>query len=41
MDSPLARQLLGKRLDDEILLRLPEENKRYDLIAIEYRPQHS
>ncbi len=37
MDSPLARQLLGKRLDDEILLRSPEGEKRYDLVEIEYR----
>lgn len=38
MDSPLARQLLGKRLDDEIVLRLPEGDKVYDLVDIEYRP---
>lgn len=37
MDSPLARQLLGKRLDDEIVLRLPEGTKRYDLVEIDYR----
>lgn len=38
MDSPLARQLLGKRLDDEIVLRLPEGEKYYDLVDIQYRP---
>lgn len=38
MDSPLARQLLGKRLDDEIVLRLPEGETFYDLVGIEYQP---
>lgn len=38
MDSPLAKQLMGKHLDDEILLRTPEGEKHYDIIEIEYRP---
>jgi len=38
MDSPLAKQLMGKHLDDEILLRTPEGDKHYEVIAIEYRP---
>ncbi|MYM65064.1 transcription elongation factor GreB [Pseudomaricurvus sp. HS19] len=38
VDSPLARQLLGKYLDDEILLRTPEGERQYDIIAIEYKP---
>lgn len=38
MDSPLARQLLGKRLDDEIVLQLPEGEQIYDLVGIEYQP---
>lgn len=39
MDAPLARQLLGKREDDEIVLRTPEEGDQYYAIAvIEYRP---
>jgi transcription elongation factor GreB len=37
MDSPLARQLLGKRLDDEVYLRTPEGEQRYDIVEIEYR----
>ncbi|WP_439133469.1 transcription elongation factor GreB [Pseudomaricurvus sp.] len=37
MDAPLARQLLGKRLDDEIVLRLPEGEQRYDLVDIHYQ----
>ncbi len=38
VDSPLARQLLGKYLDDEIVLRTPEGERQYDIIAIEYKP---
>lgn len=38
MDSPLARALLGKRLDDEVLQRKPEgEDEWLAITAIEYR----
>lgn len=37
MDSPLAKQLLGKNLDDEILLKTPEGEIQYDIVNIEYK----
>lgn len=38
IDSPLARALLGKRLDDEFDVRLPAGPARFALIAISYLP---
>ena len=38
MDSPLAKSLLGKRLDDEIILRKPEGEEIYYISNIEYKP---
>lgn len=41
VDSPLARQLLGKRVDDEVRVRTPEEGeKQFWISAIDYRPYH-
>lgn len=39
MDSPLARALLGKRLDDEVSVASPSGQQRYIIAAIEYRPE--
>ena len=36
MDSPMARSLIGKRLDDEILVRSPSGERTYYVTAIEY-----
>jgi transcription elongation factor GreB len=36
MDSPLARALLGKRLDDEIAVQSPDGSKAYVIVAIHY-----
>jgi len=38
MDSPLAKQLMGKHLDDEIALRTPEGEKHYEIMGIDYKP---
>ena len=38
MDSPLAKAMLGKRLDDEIVLRKPEGEEFFYITKIEYRP---
>lgn len=39
VDSPLARALLGKRVDDEVLLNRPEGGEiSYWITAIEYLP---
>lgn len=39
VDSPLARALLGKRVDDEVLLNRPEDGDiSYWITAIEYLP---
>jgi transcription elongation factor GreB len=36
MDAPLGRLLLGKRLDDEVVLELPAGAQTYLIAAIEY-----
>lgn len=36
MDSPLARAMLGKQLDDEVQLQSPEGNKHYYITNIRY-----
>ncbi len=36
MDAPLARALLGKRLDDEVIASLPGGDCSYVVVAIEY-----
>jgi len=38
MDSPLGRSLLGKRLDEEISLRLPEGEQTFIIEEIRYAP---
>ncbi len=38
MDSPLARAMMGKRLEDEIVLKKPEGEELYYIIRIEYKP---
>tara|TARA_R110002110_G_scaffold330339_1_gene541591 strand:+ start:6227 stop:6730 length:504 start_codon:yes stop_codon:yes gene_type:complete len=39
MDSPMARALLGKSLDDEIVVSSPSGQKHYYVTAIEYPEQ--
>jgi transcription elongation factor GreB len=36
MDSPLARALMKKRIDDEVSVNLPNGNQVYGIIAIRY-----
>ena len=36
MDSPVARAVLGKRLDDEIRVHTPAGEREYVVTAIEY-----
>jgi transcription elongation factor GreB len=36
MDAPLARALLGKRLDDEIAVSIAGQDTRYLITAIDY-----
>lgn len=38
MDSPLAKAMMSKRLDDEIVLRKPEGEELYYITAIAYKP---
>lgn len=38
MDSPLAKAMMGKRLDDEIVLRKPDGEELYYITAINYKP---
>lgn len=37
IDSPVARALLGKTLDDEVLVSTPAGDQRYIIAAIDYR----
>lgn len=36
VDSPLARAMLGKRLDDEVVLHSPEGQKQFYVVDIRY-----
>jgi transcription elongation factor GreB len=36
MDAPLGRALLGRRLDDEVAVALPDGPRRYVVVAIRY-----
>ena len=38
MDAPLARALLGKPLDAEVSVRLPQGEMEYTIVAIVYAP---
>ena len=37
VDSPLARALLGKRVDDEVSIRVEEETRSFYVVGIRYR----
>jgi transcription elongation factor GreB len=36
MDAPLARALLGRRVDDEVTLELAAGTQRYTIVAVDY-----
>jgi transcription elongation factor GreB len=36
MDSPVGRSLLGKRIDDEVVVQRPKGSKEYTILEIEY-----
>ncbi len=36
MDAPLARALLGRRVDDEVVVHAPEGKRAYAILVIEY-----
>jgi transcription elongation GreA/GreB family factor len=36
MDSPMARALLGKSLDAEVVVNIAGTETRYDITAIDY-----
>ncbi len=36
MDSPMARSLLGKRVDDEVVVHSPSGERRYYVVEIDY-----
>jgi transcription elongation factor GreB len=38
MDSPLARALIGKTLDDEVVVHSPSGKQTYYVLAIDYEP---
>jgi len=38
LDSPVARALIGKKPDDEVLVRRPKGDIEYTIIAVRYQP---
>lgn len=38
IDSPMARALLGKQVDDEVVVQAPDGERVFDVIAIRYKP---
>lgn len=38
IDSPVARALIGKQVDDEITVQTPNGEATYEILAIRYRP---
>ncbi len=38
MDSPLGRALLGRRLDEEVSVTLPDGRRHFVIVALEYPP---
>lgn len=36
IDSPMARALLGKQVDDEVVVQTPEGERVFDIVAIRY-----
>ncbi|TWX50581.1 transcription elongation factor GreB [Colwellia hornerae] len=37
LDSPMARALIGKRVDDEVVVQTPEGERVFDIIKIWYK----
>ncbi|MDG1731605.1 MAG: transcription elongation factor GreB [Thalassotalea sp.] len=37
IDSPMARALIGKQVDDEIVVKTPDGERVYDVISIDYK----
>ncbi|WP_068546235.1 transcription elongation factor GreB [Thalassotalea crassostreae] len=37
IDSPMARALIGKRVDDEVVVKTPEGERVFDVVAISYK----
>lgn len=38
MDAPLARAMMGKRIEDEIVLKKPDGEEFFYITKIEYKP---
>lgn len=41
IDSPMARALLGKQVDDEIVVKTPEGERYFDIVKIWYKQPQS
>ncbi len=37
IDAPLARALIGKQVDDEIVVKVPDGERIFDIVAISYQ----
>ena len=38
MDSPLGKAVIGKSLNDEVIVTSPNGDKRYSIVRIHYQP---
>ncbi len=38
MDSPMAKAVMKRRVGDEVSVRLPDGEQRFEIVAVSYRP---
>lgn len=39
IDSPMARALIGKAVDDEVVVQTPEGERVFDIVSIRYKQE--
>jgi transcription elongation factor GreA len=37
LGAPIARAMLGKRVGDEVLVKLPKGDREYEVVRVEYK----
>ena len=37
LGAPIARAMLGKRVGDEVIVKLPKGDREYEVVRVEYR----
>ena len=38
ISAPIARAMLGKKVGDEVIVKLPKGDREYEVVRVEYRP---